>query len=73
MNSAARLFGSPTGDAKRYHQTYHSENVRKTLETPAGMRAHGTEPMQLIEKGVPGPGLLAHVAVSKICRSHLPL
>jgi len=30
------------------------------------------KPFQPIEKGIPGPGLLAHVAVSKYC-DHLPL
>ena len=30
------------------------------------------KPMQPIEKGLPGPGLLAHVAVSKYA-DHLPL
>jgi transposase len=32
----------------------------------------GTKPMQPIEKGIPGPGLLAHVVTSKFA-DHLPL
>ncbi|MDA8021321.1 MAG: IS66 family transposase [Thermoanaerobaculia bacterium] len=31
-----------------------------------------TKPPQMIEKGIPGPGLLAHVMVSKYC-DHVPL
>lgn len=40
----------------------------------AGCRAHGQAPMLSlpIERGKPGPGLLAHVLVSKYA-DHLPL
>lgn len=50
------------------------EHVREKLACPQCRRGVtvADKPAQAIEKGLPGPGMLAHVATSKYC-DHLPL
>ena len=50
------------------------EHIRPKYACPCCQEgiATASKPAQPIEKGLPGPGLLAHVAVSKYC-DHLPL
>lgn len=51
------------------------EHVRPILACPKGCEGEvvtATKPMQPIEKGLPGPGLMAHVVTSKYA-DHLPL
>jgi transposase len=51
------------------------EHVRPILACPKGCEGEvvtATKPMQPIEKGLPGPGLVAHVVTSKYA-DHLPL
>jgi len=54
-------------------QLYVIEDVRRKYACPKGCGiVTASKPMQPIEKGLPGPGLLAHVTVSKYA-DHQPL
>jgi transposase len=72
---ALRLMGEDVSERLEYvpASLYVIEEVCRKYGCPKGCTVRtGQKPMQPIEKGLPGPGLLAHVVVSKYA-DHQPL